>query len=184
MAQRSTSPSARRSNPAETNAPDPALDSRPTDTLRVVALRRATWRALRSCRSGARRDRCGAWRSPGCRARAACRGAARSSRGGAVVTTGESERRDHRRTDVRWAPGDELEQRCAERVDVATRVDRRVAARLLGRHVRGRTHHVTRAGDTDVALGGDAEIDQLYLPWAEKALAARRFAEEFPSCRA
>ena len=48
------------------------------------------------------------------------------------------EDRDGRRSDVRRAPGDHLEERRAERVEVRARVDALVAARLLGRHVRGR----------------------------------------------
>ncbi len=79
---------------------------------------------------------------------------------------------------MRRAAGDQLEQRRAQRVDVAARIDRRVTARLLGRHVGGRAHDITRTSDADVALGGDPEIHQLYLPGPEKAFVVRRLAQK------
>ena len=63
--------------------------------------------------------------------------------------------------DVRRAPGDQLEERGPQRVDVAARVGRGVAAGLLGRHVRGRAHHRAGAGQAHVARRGHPEVDQL-----------------------
>ena len=89
-----------------------------------------------------------------------------------------SQGRDHGWPDVRRAPGDQLEQGGAERVDVAARVDRRVTACLLGCHVGGRAHHVTRTGDADVTLRGHAEVHQLHPPRTQEALIFRRLAQK------
>ena len=62
----------------------------------------------------------------------------------------------------RRTPGDGAIEHGAERVDVAAMIDRRAAARLLRRHVRGRAEH--RAGARQLVLLlhlGDAEVEQL-----------------------
>src|SRR5438552_15733613 len=61
-------------------------------------------------------------------------------------------------------PGEHLEHGDAERIDVAARVDRRLAGGLLRRHVRRSADY--GAGLREVRAGrvgqlGDAEIDQL-----------------------
>ncbi len=65
------------------------------------------------------------------------------------------------RPDVRGAARDHLEERGAERVDVAARVGRRVAPRLLGRHVRGRADDRAGARQPHVVRRRHAEVDQL-----------------------
>ena len=69
-------------------------------------------------------------------------------------------------------PGDHLEQRRAERVEVRARVDLAVAARLLGRHVRGRADDGARARELRVLGGGDAEVDELHLEAGRHAVGA------------
>ena len=96
-----------------------------------------------------------------------------SSAGGASGNTSAQARRgrrhearqdrDRRRPDVRRAPGDHLEERRAEGVEVGARVDLAVAARLLGRHVRGRPDDRPGARELRVLRGGDAEVDELDL---------------------
>ncbi len=65
--------------------------------------------------------------------------------------------------DVRRATRDHFEEGRAEGVEVGPCVDLRVAARLLGRHVRGRSHDGPRAGQPGVLRGGNAEVHQLDL---------------------
>src|SRR5438874_13514996 len=67
------------------------------------------------------------------------------------------ERRDRRRPDVRRTTRDELEERGAERVDVAPHVGAAVPARLLGRHVRRRPDDGAGSGEANIVGGGDAE---------------------------
>ncbi len=73
------------------------------------------------------------------------------------------EDRDGRRPDVRRPSGDHLEQRRAEGVEVGSRVDLAVAARLLGRHVRGRADDRPGARQLRVLGRGDAEVDELHV---------------------
>ena len=71
------------------------------------------------------------------------------------------ERRDRGGPHVRRAAGDELEQRGAERVDVAARVARLIALGLLGRHVRGRPDDGAGLGEADVVRRSHTEVDEL-----------------------
>src|SRR5688572_4308972 len=69
--------------------------------------------------------------------------------------------RDRRRPEMRWSSRDHLEERRAEAVRVGTRIDLRIATRLLRRHVRGRSDDRAGAREPRVLRGGDAEVDEL-----------------------
>ncbi len=69
----------------------------------------------------------------------------------------------------RRLPGEHEEEDATERVDIGARVERTLAAALLGRHIGGRADDVPGAGDPGLAVHelADAEVEQL------GALAAR-----------
>jgi hypothetical protein len=64
---------------------------------------------------------------------------------------------------VRRAPGDELEQARAERIDVGAPIGRRLGFGLLGSHVRGRSHHDAGTRESRIVGERHAEIDELGL---------------------
>ena len=68
---------------------------------------------------------------------------------------------DGGRADVWRAPGDQLEERCSQRVDIGSRIDRALAAGLLGRHVGGGADDGAGAREPHVFFEGNAEVDQL-----------------------
>ncbi len=79
---------------------------------------------------------------------------------------------------MRWPARDQLEDGRTEGVDVAARVDRRVAASLLGRHVGRRADDVAASSHPDVVRRGDSEVHQLRCDVEVLRALVARHAEE------